>query len=124
MQPFAANAQLTCRSLGPPGDGIAPRFLNGCYAATQTWLSTHRDVAARFNAVISKDAHYYNANPAASIPAIADLTKQDPAVVAKSTRAIFGESLDPALLQPLIDAGARYGLLKRPFPATELIAQL
>ena len=50
-------------------------------------------------------------------------TKQDPAVIARSTRAIFGDSLDIALLQPVIDVGARYGLLKRTFPATEILAQ-
>jgi len=123
VPPFAAKAQATCRSLGPPGDGIAPRFLNGAYAATQTWISGHRDAATRFDAVIRSAARYYNANPALSVQAVADLTKQDPAVIARSTRAIFGDSLDTALLQPVIDVGARYGLLKRAFPATEIIAQ-
>jgi NitT/TauT family transport system substrate-binding protein len=124
VPPFAQKAQATCRSLGPPGDGIAPRFLNGAYVVTETWLAAHRGAAARFNAVISKDARYYNANPSASVQAVADLTKQDAAVITSSVRAIFGDSLDPALLQPVIDVGARYGLLKRPFPATEIIAQV
>ena len=121
VQPVAATAQVTCRSLGSPGDGIAARFLNGCYAATQTWLARHRDAAARVNAVIGKEARRYNGDPAASVQAIADLTKQDPAVIARSVRALFGERVEPGLLQPLIDAGARYGLLKRSFPAREII---
>lgn len=121
VPPYAANALLTCRTLGPPGDGIAPRFLNGAYAVTQSWLSMNRNAAVRFNAVIGKEAHRYNGDPAASVQAVADLTKQDPTVIAKSVRAIFGEKVDPAQLQPLIDAGARYGLLKRSFPASEII---
>ena len=73
---------------------------------------------------MSKAAHWYNTDPAGSVQAVAELTKQDPAVVAKSVRSIFGETIEPALLQPVIDVGARYAMLKRSFPASEIIAQL
>jgi ABC-type nitrate/sulfonate/bicarbonate transport system substrate-binding protein len=123
-QPFATTALATCRSLGSPNDAIAPRYLNGCYCATQTWLNTHRDAARRISSALSKAAHWYDTEPAGSVQAVAALTKQDPAVVAKSVRSIFGETVEPALLQPVIDVGARYGLLKRSFPASEIIAKL
>ena len=37
-------------------------------------------------------------------------------------RATYGETLDPALMQPLIDATVKYGTLKTAFPAIELVA--
>ncbi|HEV8022613.1 MAG TPA: ABC transporter substrate-binding protein [Candidatus Lustribacter sp.] len=123
-QPFATTALATCRSLGAPNDAIAPRFLNSCYVATPAWISTHHDEAVRIRSALSKAAHWYNTDPAGSVAAVAELTKQDPAVVAKSVRSIFGETIEPALLQPVIDVGARYSLLKRSFPASEIIAQL
>ena len=36
-------------------------------------------------------------------------------------RAILGTSLSPALVQPVIDLAAKYGLLTRPFPASEVL---
>lgn len=123
-QPFATTALATCRSLGAPNDAIASRYLNGCYCATQAWLETHRDAARRISSALSKAAHWYDTDPAGSVQAVAALTKQDPAVVARSVRSLFGETVEPALLQPVIDVGARYGLLKRSFPASEIIAKL
>jgi ABC-type nitrate/sulfonate/bicarbonate transport system substrate-binding protein len=123
-QPFATTALATCRSLGAPNDAIAPRYLNGCYVASQKWLSTHHDAAVRVSSALSKAAHWYNTDPAGSVQGVAALTKQDPAIVAKSVRSLFGEKVEPALLQPVIDVGAHYGLLKRSFPASEIIAQL
>ena len=37
-------------------------------------------------------------------------------------RVRYHERLDPARIQPLIDAAAKYGRLKAAFPATELLA--
>jgi ABC-type nitrate/sulfonate/bicarbonate transport system substrate-binding protein len=123
-QPFAQTALATCRSLGAPNDAIASRFLNGVYVASQTWLSTHHDAAERISSALIAAAHWYDTDPAASVESVAALTKQDPAVVAKSVRTIFGEKVEPELLQPVIDTGARYGLLKRSFPASDIIAKL
>ena len=123
-QPFAGTAGATCRSLGAPNDAIAPRYLNGVYCASQKWLSAHHDAAVRINSALSKAAHWYNTDPAGSVQGVAALTKQDPDVVAKSVRSLFGEKVDASLLQPVIDVGAHYGLLKKSFPASEMIAQL
>ena len=123
-QPFATTALATCRSLGSPNDAIASRFLNGVYVTTATWVAAHRSAAGRIRSALFKAAHWYDTDPAASVQAVATLTKQDPAVVARSVRTLFGEELTPALLQPVIDLGARYGILKRGFPAAEIIAQV
>jgi hypothetical protein len=37
-------------------------------------------------------------------------------------RAYYGEKLDPALIQPVIDATAKYGVIDKPFPAAAIIA--
>ena len=123
-QPWATSALTTCRSLGPPNAAIAPRFLVGAYVSLGSWVAAHRDAARRISTALSKCAHWYNTKPEESVQAVATLTKQDPAVVARSARSLFGESVTPALLQPEIDVGAKYGLLKTSFPASEIIAQI
>jgi hypothetical protein len=69
-------------------------------------------------------ATWYNANHAASIPAVAAITKQEPDIIAKSVRSLYGTDAEPRLIQPVIDVAARFGVLKAPFPATELIARV
>ncbi len=123
-QPYATTALATCRSIGSPNDGIATRFLNGAYVASGAWIAAHPDAARRIKSALISCAHWYNTDPGASVQAVATLTKQDPAVVARSVRTLFGEEVTPPLVQPVIDAGAKYGLLKRNFPAAEIIAQI
>ena len=36
-------------------------------------------------------------------------------------RSTYGTAVDPSLVQPTIDAGARYGIIGRAFPASEII---
>ncbi len=123
-QPFATTALATCRSLGLPNDAVGPNYLIGVYTAMSAWIAGHADVARRMQSALFACAHWYNNNPAASVDAVAAITKQEPVQVANSTRSFFGERLGPDLLQPVIDVGAKYGILKRRFAASEIIAQL
>ena len=122
-QPWATSALSTCRSLGPPNDAIANRFLLSAYVATGTWAAAHKEVIRRFQSALYSCAHWIDTQPAASVGAIAELTKQDPAVVSRSVRSIFSEGLAPAAVQPIVDAAAKYGVLKTTFPATDMMAQ-
>ena len=121
-QPYATTALATCRSLGPPNDAIAPRWLIGVYVAMGPWIAAHPDVVHRIRTALFACSHWYNANPAATVDAVAKITGQTPAQVAQSVRSVFGEAVTPDLVQPVIDTAATYGILKRSFSATEVIA--
>jgi NitT/TauT family transport system substrate-binding protein len=123
-EPAATAARATCRSLGAPNDAIARRYLISQYVASESWIQTHADAARRIRAALRAAAIWYDANRAQSVAPVAALTKQDPAVIARSIRSLFGESAEAGLVQPVIDVAARYGVLKGSFPASELIAQL
>ena len=43
-------------------------------------------------------------------------------VVPNMSRTVYAEKLDPAMMQPLIDASAKYGAIDKTFPAADLIA--
>jgi ABC-type nitrate/sulfonate/bicarbonate transport system substrate-binding protein len=96
----------------------------GTYVALGSWIAAHRDAARRIQQAFFACAHWYDTKPEESVQAVATLTKQDPAVVSKSARSLFGTEVTAALVQPEIDVGAHYGILKRAFPAGEIIAQL
>jgi hypothetical protein len=52
---------------------------------------------------------------------LAQVSKLPLPVIERMTRAYYGENLGPALLQPVIDASAKYGVIPKPFPARELL---
>jgi NitT/TauT family transport system substrate-binding protein len=122
-QPWATSALATCRSLGPPNDAVASRFLLSAYVATGSWAAEHKDAVRRFQTAMSGCAHWINTQPGASAGLIADLTKQDPAVVSRSVRSIFSERLTAAGVQPILDACAKYGVLKASIPAADIMAR-
>jgi hypothetical protein len=47
--------------------------------------------------------------------------KIDPEIALRMNRAPYSERLDPAQIQPVIDAAAKYGALPAPFPAASFI---
>ncbi len=123
-EPSATAARATCRALGAPNDAIAHRWLVSAYVSSQSWIDAHKDAARRVRIGLRQTAIWYDAHRAESVAQVAALTKQDPAIVAKSIRSLFGDAVEPGLIQPVLDVAAHYGVIKSSFPATELIAQL
>ena len=78
-----------------------------------------RALLDRIVAVIVKTAKWANTHQAESGQILAKYAK---AIIQPGmSRVTYAEKLDPAQVQPFINAGAKYGMLKAPFPATELL---
>jgi NitT/TauT family transport system substrate-binding protein len=117
----AALAKGDVRVLGNCYDGIAKEFMIGAWFTTGTWAKAHPDLVKRFSKAISQTAAWANKNQTASGEILMKYTKI--VVGPGMKRTIYAEKLDPALVQPLIDAAAKYGITKASFPAANLIAQ-
>jgi hypothetical protein len=65
-----------------------------------------------------------NAHFTETIPLLAGLTGIKPESLAAMDRNINALSLDPKLVQSTIDMAAKYQLIERPFPASEIIAHI
>ncbi|MBV9439928.1 MAG: ABC transporter substrate-binding protein, partial [Candidatus Eremiobacteraeota bacterium] len=102
-------------------DAIAPRFMFTAWFTTRAWAEANRSTVASFARVVGSAAAFANANPGKTVDDIAKFTGIDPAVVARMPRTQAATSLDPALVQPVIDAAARYKDIPSRFDAKELI---
>jgi NitT/TauT family transport system substrate-binding protein len=102
-------------------DAIAKDFSEGGYFATADFVKAHLDVVRRFAAVITQTARWANANQSTTAKILEKLTGILPADLAH--RVHYHDKLDPLAIQPLINAAAKYGTLKAPFPASEIMAQ-
>jgi NitT/TauT family transport system substrate-binding protein len=112
----AAGARLVANAY----DAIAKEFLIGAWFATRAWVAANPDAVRRYVAAMAQAARWANAHQSDSAKILAAETHVPIAPDAK--RVVYGETLDPAQIQPLIDACAAYGLIKTRFPAADIIA--
>ena len=103
---------------------IAPAFLLSGWVATTEWVAKNPVVARRFANAIRAAGDWANTHPAESAPILSANTKIPLEVIAGMRRGFFQDRLDPAVMQPIIDVAARYGVIEKPFPAAEIIATI
>ena len=124
VEPFATSFKSVARPLGNALAGIAPTFMELGYFAPPAWLQANAAVAARFIAVLRQAAVWANAHQKESAEVLVRIAKLDPAVATTMARATYGTApLSPAMIQPVIDASAKYDVIDKTFPASELIWQ-
>jgi ABC-type nitrate/sulfonate/bicarbonate transport system substrate-binding protein len=103
---------------------LAPAYLLSGYMASSDWIAKNAALAKRFADAVRAAGDWANANPALASPILAKWTNIPLPVIEAMLRGRFQDRLDPALIQPVIDAAARYGTIAKPFPAAEIIANL
>ena len=105
------------RILGRSWDAIGSRYLTAGWFATPQWLERNSDAAKRFGIAINKGATW-----AVNNPERAALLQQKYLKVSYSrAHEYHARSLDPAMIQPLLDAAYKYKALERPLDAHEMI---
>jgi NitT/TauT family transport system substrate-binding protein len=117
----ASLADGKTKTLGDAYGAIAPTFMYSAWAALGTWADQHADVLKRFIHATAESVRYTNVHQAETAPMMADVTKIPLPVMLKMRRAINATSMDPAMMQPLIDAEVRYHRIKHGFAARDMI---
>jgi NitT/TauT family transport system substrate-binding protein len=113
------------RILLPPMYSVfGPSFMIGGWFATSDWLAKNRATARRFVAAIYDTARWANSHPDASAEILAKYAKMDPNVVKTMSRAPYGTSLTPSMLQSVLDLAYKYKAVDRPYKATDIIAKI
>jgi NitT/TauT family transport system substrate-binding protein len=123
VEPFMtfALAKGTYRLISLADHNLAPEFAVAGWATTKTWAAAHPDLVKKFVAVMNETAKWANANHPQSGQILTTIAKLPPGLADKMERAYYGERVEPALLQPVIDATAKYGVVPKTFPAPEII---
>jgi NitT/TauT family transport system substrate-binding protein len=109
------------RSIGAPNGAIASSWIEGGYFVTLAFARAHPDIVRRFGDAMAETAIWANKNPSLSAKILAKYANS-PVGSASTVRVFYPERLHVDDIQPLIDASAKYGILKASFPARDLIA--
>jgi NitT/TauT family transport system substrate-binding protein len=119
-EPNLTQAMSDARLFGHAYDGIAPRFLTIGWFSSKAFLDAHLDVAQKFNAVMRRTATWAQKNPERSAEILAKYSKLPVDLIQATHRTTYSQTLDPKLVQPVIDVSVHYKALPSAFPATEL----
>jgi ABC-type nitrate/sulfonate/bicarbonate transport system substrate-binding protein len=105
----------------PIYNAIAPLFMVSAWFTSRQFSTANPELVRTFARVVADSAAYVNAHHAETAAVVAEFTSVPMSQVQRMPRSVQGSRLDPALLQPAIDAAAKYGSLKASFPAQDLI---
>jgi NitT/TauT family transport system substrate-binding protein len=108
------------RVLAQPYTAIGKQFLIGGWFTTSAWAKAHPAELKRFASAIVEAGKWANGHRAESARILEKYTKIHVSPAMKRTT--YAERLNPADVQPLIDAAAKYKSLKSTFPASDLVA--
>jgi NitT/TauT family transport system substrate-binding protein len=120
-EPFLSAAlQADARVFGNCYEAIAKDFTYGAFVATQQWASDHPDLVRAFRSIVYESSRWANTHVAAASEILMRDAKLD--VSALKNHDAYAEKFDPSLMQPVIDASAKYGVIKASFPVSEMVA--
>jgi NitT/TauT family transport system substrate-binding protein len=121
-EPALSQAKADVDVLGDAFGAIAPRWTVGVFVASKAWVEANPDVAHRFVQAMVESAHWANTHHAETAKILSPLLGVDPAAFATMVRSTYGDVLSAQLLQPQLDAAYKYGQLKTPFDARQIVA--
>jgi len=122
-EPFFSQAVASgkVRVLGYPFDAIARHFSDALLFAPTAWVSDHRPIVDRFLRATQEASAYVKAHESESTKLVAELAGFDPATLQGMHHAGRGVAIHPAEVQPVIDAAAKYNVIPKAFPASDII---
>lgn len=125
-EPYLSDAMRSgsVRSLGRFYDVIGPRFLDSAYIAMPAFIDANPELIKRYVRAQLDGNAFANDHPDQTAPWLADIAKMDLAEVKQTQRVQFAETMDPQLVQVVIDALVRLKQIDRGFDAREIISPL
>jgi NitT/TauT family transport system substrate-binding protein len=118
--PDLDGALVDNRILSTYFDALGSAVLISGWYCTSDYAAAHPDVIKRFQAAILEAGAWANKNPAQSAQIIEKYTKIQ--IGPNAARLVYPDKVTAAMVQPVIDASAKYKALKSTFPAAEIIA--
>ena len=111
------------RIFAKPFDVIAPRYLTGAWFTTNKWYSQHPDLVRRFAKSIYESATWANSHQEQRAKLLSQISGIDIQTMLPIIWTPFATSLDPALVQPLLDLAFKYHTSDRELNANSIVAK-
>jgi NitT/TauT family transport system substrate-binding protein len=103
-------------------DAIASEFMYTGWFSSKNYVASNLRPVRDFSRTERQAAAYVNEHPAQTVDVLSKFTAISPDVISKMTRAQMGTTLDPKLIQPVVDVCVRYKVIPAPIDAAQMIA--
>lgn len=121
---YSAVGRNDTRVLGRPYEALGRVLMVAGWAARRDWLAQNPQPARKFFGAVVATARWGATHQAEMLPVVHDVTGTDLDTLRQMGRLFLGDAIDPAQIQPTIDASAKYGFLPRAFPASAMIVNV
>jgi NitT/TauT family transport system substrate-binding protein len=121
-EPALSQAKADVDVLGDAFAAIAPHWTVGVFVASKSWVEANPDVAHRFVQAMVETARWANTHRNETARILSPLLGVDPAVFSTMVRSTYDDVLTAQHLQPQLDVAFKYGQLKTPFDARQIVA--
>jgi NitT/TauT family transport system substrate-binding protein len=115
----AAIATGDVRLLAYTGAEISPLVIEGGYFCTPDYAKAHADLIRRFAKAVLDAGQWANNHHSEAVAIMAKYSKATS--IAGANHAVYPETFKASDLQALINASAKYGALKAPYPAGDIV---
>jgi NitT/TauT family transport system substrate-binding protein len=120
-EPFTTSLRSRVRSLGGQWDALRMPFPIFGFFATESWLATHADAAVTFANAVRETALWANGHRKETALLLAKFAHLEPQLAETMGRSTYGTTLDPAMLQPIIENQVKYGMMSAPIDPADMI---
>jgi NitT/TauT family transport system substrate-binding protein len=122
-EPVLSQVKNDVDVLGDAFGAVGGRYTQAVFVASKPWAAANPDVARRFVQAMVETARWANTHHADTAKILAPMMGVDPASMASAPRSVYGDVLSAPLLQPVLDAAYKYGQLKSPLDAKQLVTE-
>ena len=123
-EPFLSAAKDDVRILGRSYDVVAPSFYISAWFASRDWIGKNSDLVRRLTQALYDAARWANGHHNETAPILAKYAKLDLERIRSMNRTRYATSLDPKLMQPVLDVAIKYQLIEKPMNASDLIVRI
>jgi NitT/TauT family transport system substrate-binding protein len=121
-EPFLSAAAEDVTILGHSYDAVAPSFYISAWFASRDWIAKNAAVVRRLKQSLYDTARWANGHHNETAASLAKYAKLDLDRIRAMKRTRYATSLDPKLMQPVLDVALKYQLIEKPVLAVDLIA--
>jgi len=122
-EPWLSSAKKrNVRVLAYAYDAVAPEFMVQLWYASSEFYKNNTAIVKRLAQTIMEAGRWANGHPAQSAPILARWSHADLATIAGMTRCRYATSLDPRLIDPVLQGLYKYHTIDKLITAEELLA--
>ncbi len=123
FEPYLSSylASGKVRIIGYPHDFISKKYTNAVLFTTSKWADEHADAVHRFLVASEAASTYIAAHDSVSSELITEFAGIDPTMIGNIRHARRGIALNPATIQPVVDAAAKYDIIPKAISVKDMI---